>query len=149
MGCIRRVVTFRSSVPPGLRKFPMKPTTKQIRLHRRALLALAAALLFPALPARATSGLERVPICIGYEVDGERLDDMPMTQTALHHAKPIYEDLPGWGEDVTKCRSLEEMPDNAQRYIERVEELSGARVSVVGVGPGRDENVILHPLLDE
>jgi adenylosuccinate synthase len=94
------------------------------------------------------SGLERVPICVGYEVDGERFDEMPMTQTSLHHAKPIYEDLPGWWEDISKCRSLEEMPDNARRYIERVEELSGARVSVVGVGPGRDENVIMHPLLD-
>jgi adenylosuccinate synthase len=94
------------------------------------------------------SGLERVPICIGYEVDGERFDEMPMTQTSLHHAKPIYEDLPGWWEDISKCRSLEEMPDNARRYLERIEELSGARVSVVGVGPGRDENVIMHPLLD-
>jgi adenylosuccinate synthase len=93
------------------------------------------------------SGLERVPICVGYEVDGTVVDEMPMTQTAFHHAKPVYEDLPGWWEDISKCRTLDELPDNARRYVERIEEVSGARVSVVGVGPGRDENVILHPLL--
>ncbi|MBX6750877.1 MAG: adenylosuccinate synthase [Micromonosporaceae bacterium] len=95
------------------------------------------------------SGLEKVPICVAYDVDGERVDEMPMTQTALHHAKPIYEELPGWLDDLSKCRSVEDLPDNARRYVERIEELSGARVSVVGVGPGRDENVILHPLLAE
>jgi adenylosuccinate synthase len=93
------------------------------------------------------SGLDRVPICVAYEVDGEILDTMPMTQTAFHHAKPVYEELDGWWEDISKCRSVEELPDNARRYIERIEQLTGARVSVVGVGPGRDENVILHPLL--
>ena len=93
------------------------------------------------------SGLERVPICVGYDVDGVVVDEMPMTQTAFHHAKPVYEDLPGWWEDISKCRTLDELPDNARRYIERIEELSGTRVSVVGVGPGREENVLLHPLL--
>jgi adenylosuccinate synthase len=93
------------------------------------------------------SGLEKVPICVAYEVDGERVDEMPMTQTAFHHARPVYEELDGWWEDITKCRTVQEMPDNARRYVERIEELSGARVSVVGVGPGRDENVLLHPLL--
>ena len=93
------------------------------------------------------SGLDRVPICVAYEVDGEVVDTMPMTQTAFHHAKPVYEELDGWWEDISKCRTVEELPDNARRYIERIEQLTGARVSVVGVGPGREENVILHPLL--
>jgi adenylosuccinate synthase len=93
------------------------------------------------------SGLEKVPICVAYEVDGERVDEMPMTQTAFHHARPLYEEMDGWWEDITKCRTVQEMPDNARRYVERIEELAGARVSVVGVGPGRDENVLLHPLL--
>jgi adenylosuccinate synthase len=92
------------------------------------------------------SGLERVPICVAYEVDGHVVDEMPMTQTAFHHAKPVYEELPGWWEDISKCRTVEELPDNARRYVERIEELAGTRVSVVGVGPGREENVILHPL---
>jgi adenylosuccinate synthase len=93
------------------------------------------------------SGLDKVPICVAYEVDGERVDEMPMTQTAFHHATPIYEELDGWWEDITKARRFEELPVNAQRYVERIEELCGARVSVVGVGPGREENVVRHDLL--
>ncbi|HEX6501342.1 MAG TPA: adenylosuccinate synthase [Micromonosporaceae bacterium] len=93
------------------------------------------------------SGLEKVPICVGYEVDGERLSEMPMTQTAFHHATPVYEELDGWWEDITKARRFEDLPANAQRYIERIEELSGTRVSVVGVGPGRDENIVRHELI--
>ncbi|HLL66505.1 MAG TPA: adenylosuccinate synthase [Micromonosporaceae bacterium] len=93
------------------------------------------------------SGMEKVPICVGYEIDGERTDEMPMTQTAFHHAKPVYEEWDGWWEDISKCRRFEELPATAQRYIERIEELCGTRVSVVGVGPGRDENVIRHNLI--
>jgi adenylosuccinate synthase len=93
------------------------------------------------------SGLEKVPICVAYEIDGERVDEMPMTQTAFHHATPIYEDLPGWWEDISKCRTEAELPANARRYIERIEELCGTRVSAVGVGPGREENVVRHALL--
>jgi len=93
------------------------------------------------------SGLERVPICVGYTIDGERTDEMPMTQTAFHHAKPIFERLDGWWEDISKARTEADLPANARRYIERIEELCGARVAVVGVGPGREENVIRHPLL--
>jgi adenylosuccinate synthase len=80
-------------------------------------------------------------------VDGQRYDDMPMTQTAFHHAEPVYEWLDGWSEDVSGCRSFEELPKAAQAYVQRIEELCGVRVSVIGVGPGRDENVTRHPLL--
>ncbi len=93
------------------------------------------------------SGLDKVPICVGYEIDGVRVDDMPMTQTAFHHAKPIYEEHDGWWEDISMARTVADLPDNARRYLDRIEELSGTRVSVVGVGPGRDENVIRHPLM--
>jgi adenylosuccinate synthase len=93
------------------------------------------------------SGLAKLPICVGYEVDGEQLAEMPMTQTAFHHARPVYEEMDGWLDDISKARALADLPVNAQRYVARLEELCGARVSVVGVGPGRDENVILHPLI--
>jgi adenylosuccinate synthase len=93
------------------------------------------------------SGFEKVPICVAYSVNGVRTEDMPTTQTDFHHATPIYEELDGWWEDISKCRTVDELPDNARRYIERIEELAGTRVSVVGVGPGRDENVVIHPLL--
>jgi adenylosuccinate synthase len=93
------------------------------------------------------SGLEKVPICVGYDIDGDLVTDMPMTQTAFHHARPIYEELDGWWENISKARTEADLPANARRYIDRIEELCGARVSVVGVGPGREENVIRHDLL--
>jgi adenylosuccinate synthase len=80
-------------------------------------------------------------------VDGERTDTMPVTQTGMHHAKPIYEYLDGWWEDISGARSFEDLPKNAQAYVRRIEELSGAPVSVIGVGPGRDENVVVRDLL--
>ncbi|HEY8374183.1 MAG TPA: adenylosuccinate synthase [Pseudonocardiaceae bacterium] len=93
------------------------------------------------------SGLERIPVCVAYEVDGRRVDEMPMTQTEVHHAKPIYEELPGWSEDISGCRSFEELPANARAYVERLEEMSGARVSVIGVGPGREQTIVRHKIL--
>ncbi|ANN14451.1 adenylosuccinate synthase [Amycolatopsis orientalis] len=90
------------------------------------------------------SGLEKVPVCVGYEVDGFRTYDMPMTQTDVHHALPIYEELPGWFEDISGCRSFEELPANARAYVERLEELSGARISAIGVGPGREQTIVRH-----
>lgn len=94
------------------------------------------------------TGLERVPICVAYEIDGERVEEMPVNQSDVHHAQPIYEYLDGWWEDITGCRTFEELPANAQAYVLRAEELIGARVSAIGVGPGRDEIIQRHPLLD-
>ncbi|HEY5179988.1 MAG TPA: adenylosuccinate synthase [Dermatophilaceae bacterium] len=93
------------------------------------------------------TGLDQLPVCVAYDVGGERYDEMPMSQSDFHHAKPIYENLPGWSEDITACRSFEELPANARAYILRVEELIGARVSTIGVGPGRDEIIERHSLL--
>jgi len=88
-----------------------------------------------------------VPICVGYTVDGVRTDEMPMTQTDLHHARPVYEQLPGWFEDITGCRTFTELPPAAQDYVLRIEELAGARVSCIGVGPGRDQTIVRHDVL--
>ncbi|GEL18414.1 adenylosuccinate synthase [Pseudonocardia asaccharolytica] len=87
------------------------------------------------------SGLEKVPICVAYDVDGKRTDEMPMTQTDVHHAVPVYEELPGWFEDLSVCRTFEELPANARAYVHRVEELTGAPVSAIGVGPGRNQTI--------
>jgi adenylosuccinate synthase len=95
------------------------------------------------------TGLEKIPVCVAYDVDGVRHDEMPANQTDFHHAQPIYEELPGWSEDITGCRTFEELPANAQAYVLRVEELIGARVSAIGVGPGRDEIIERHPLTPE
>lgn len=92
------------------------------------------------------TGYEQIPICVAYEVDGKRMDEMPMNQSDFHHAKPIYEYMPGWSEDISGARKFEELPANAQRYIERLEELSRVRVSVIGVGPSRDAAIVRHDL---
>ncbi|SNR67648.1 Adenylosuccinate synthetase [Haloechinothrix alba] len=92
------------------------------------------------------SGLERIPVCVGYEIDGFRHEEMPMTQTDVHHAVPIYEELPGWEEDISACRSFDNLPANARSYVERLEELSGARISAVGVGPGREATIVRHDI---
>ena len=93
------------------------------------------------------TGFETVPVCVAYEVDGVRHDDMPVNQSDFHHAKPVYEHLDGWWEDISACRTFEDLPENAQRYVLRVEELIGARVSAIGVGPGRHEIIERHSLL--
>jgi len=93
------------------------------------------------------SGLDELPICVAYDVGGVRHNEMPVSQSDFHHAKPVYESLPGWSEDITGCRTFEDLPANARAYILRVEELIGARVSTIGVGPGRDEIIERHSLL--
>jgi len=93
------------------------------------------------------SSLEQVPICVAYEVDGIRYDEMPMTQSDLHHAKPVYEFLPGWFEDISPCRTFDALPANAQAYVRYLEDISGARISSIGVGPGRDQTIVLHDVL--
>ena len=94
------------------------------------------------------TGLERVPVCVAYDIEGERVDEMPVNQSDVHHAQPIYEYLDGWWEDISACRTFEELPENARAYVLRVEELVGARVSAIGVGPGRDAIIQRHLLLD-
>ena len=93
------------------------------------------------------TGWERIPVCVAYDVDGEEVSEMPMTQTDFHHAKPVYEFFDGWNEDISGARSLEDLPKNAQRYVAALEELSGARMSAIGVGPGREETVVIHDLI--
>jgi adenylosuccinate synthase len=93
------------------------------------------------------TGWERIPVCIAYEVDGRQVNEVPMTQTEFHHAKPIYEFFDGWDEDISGAQELRDMPANAQAYVKAIEDLSGARISVIGVGPGRDQAVVVHELL--
>jgi adenylosuccinate synthase len=92
------------------------------------------------------TGLERVPVCVGYDVDGTRHDEMPVNQSDFHHARPVYEELPGWWEDISGARSFADLPANARAYVKAVEDLSGSRISAIGVGPGRDETVVVHDL---
>ncbi len=93
------------------------------------------------------TGLDQVPVCVAYDVNGVRHDEMPVNQSDFHHAVPIYEYLPGWWEDISAARTFADLPPNAQAYVTAVEEMSGARISAVGVGPERDQTVVLHELI--
>jgi adenylosuccinate synthase len=93
-------------------------------------------------------GLEEIPVCVAYDVNGVRHDEMPLTQSDFHHAVPIYETLPGWKQDITGARTFDELPENARRFVEFVEDRIRAPISVVGVGPGRDEVIERHPVLN-
>ena len=93
------------------------------------------------------TGWERIPVCVAYEVDGQRVEEMPMTQTDFHHAKPVYEFFDGWTDDISKARSMSDLPKAAQTYVEAIEAMSGAPMSVIGVGPGREAAIVRTPLL--
>ncbi|MGI8614924.1 MAG: adenylosuccinate synthase [Nocardioidaceae bacterium] len=93
------------------------------------------------------TGLEHIPVCVGYDVDGRQLEELPMTQTEFHHATPILERLPGWSDDISGCRRLQDLPANARGYVLALEEMSGAPISAIGVGPGRDQTVVVRDLL--
>ncbi|ARC48818.1 adenylosuccinate synthase [Streptococcus salivarius] len=90
------------------------------------------------------SGLDIVKICVAYDLDGERIDYYPASLEQLKRCKPIYEELPGWEEDITGCRSLDDLPENARNYVRRVGELVGVRISTFSVGPGREQTNILE-----
>ena len=95
------------------------------------------------------TGYKEIPVCVGYELDGIVVDEMPPDQVDFARAVPVYEMVPGWSEDITGCRSFDELPEAAQAYILRLEELVGCRISSIGVGPGREATIIRFPLLGE
>jgi adenylosuccinate synthase len=93
------------------------------------------------------SGLEQVPVCVAYDVNGVRHDEIPMTQTEFHHAVPVYEYLDGWLEDISAAKALEDLPRSAQAYVRALEEMIGAPSCGIGVGPRRDQTLQLRPLI--
>ncbi len=94
------------------------------------------------------TGWEQIPVCVAYEVDGRRFDEIPMTQTDFHHAQPVYEMLPGWSEDISGARDFAELPANAQSYVRFLEEVSGVPISAIGVGQDRDATIAVRDLID-
>ena len=94
------------------------------------------------------TGMAEVPVCVAYDVDGVRHDEMPLSQAEFARAVPIYETFPGWTEDISAARTLDELPPNARNYISALEKMINAPISVIGVGPGRDETIVVRDLLD-
>ena len=93
------------------------------------------------------TGLDRIPVCVAYDVDGIRVDEVPVSQSDFHHAVPIYEEFVGWTEDITGVRTFDDLPKNARDYVLALEKMSGARISAIGVGPDREAIVVRHDLL--
>lgn len=89
------------------------------------------------------SGLDTVKICIAYELDGAEITEYPATLEALKRAKPIYKELPGWSEDITNVKTLEELPENALNYLREIEALCDVKVSIFSVGPDRNQTNLL------
>ncbi|MFC4651894.1 adenylosuccinate synthase [Lactococcus nasutitermitis] len=90
------------------------------------------------------TGLSKVKICVAYDLDGKRIDHYPASLKELQRCTPIYEELPGWTEDITGVRTLEELPEAARNYVRRVGELVGVRISTFSVGPGREQTNVLE-----
>lgn len=93
------------------------------------------------------TGFEQIPVCVAYEIEGRRVEEMPSDQSGFHHAKPVYEYRPGWTEDISAARTWEDLPVRAREYVEYLESISGCRISSVGVGPDREATIVRTPLL--
>jgi adenylosuccinate synthase len=93
------------------------------------------------------TGWEQIPVCVAYEIDGKRVEELPASQSDFHHAIPIYEYLPGWTEDIRSARKVSDLPKNAQAYVAYLEKISGAPMSAIGVGPGRDETIVVKEFI--
>ena len=88
------------------------------------------------------SSVDEIKVCVGYEIDGEEIRHYPLSQTDLHHAKPIYETFAGWDEDVSGCRNRDELPEEARSFVQFVEEALGVPVRMISVGPERDQAIV-------
>ena len=93
------------------------------------------------------TGWDEIPVCVAYEVDGVRMDDIPMTQTDFHHARPVYEMLPGWHEDISGARELSDLPPNARAYVQFIEDATSVPISAIGVGQDRNATISVRDLI--
>ncbi|MEN6521051.1 MAG: adenylosuccinate synthase [Armatimonadota bacterium] len=91
------------------------------------------------------SGLDKICVCTAYDLNGERVEDFPTDPVKLGQCKPVYEELPGWKEDISGARSYDDLPVNAQNYIKHISEAVGVPVVLVSVGRGREQTILLKP----
>lgn len=93
------------------------------------------------------SGQKKIKVCTGYKYEGKTYNDLPCHQTILHKCSPVYEELDGWEEDITSVKSFMDLPENARKYVKRIEVLVNVRVSMISVGPERSQIIILDESL--
>lgn len=87
------------------------------------------------------AGLDKIKVCTGYKFDGQEIDYFPASLEDLAKCEPVYEEFEGWGTEVADARSYEELPDNAKKYLKRIEEFTGTKIAYVSVGPKRDQTI--------
>lgn len=92
------------------------------------------------------TGLEMVKICVAYLYKGEVIEHYPASLKILAECEPVYEELPGWTEDITSVRTLDRLPENARHYLERVSQVTGVPISIFSVGPGREQTNLIRPV---
>ncbi|MFN2177993.1 MAG: adenylosuccinate synthase [Candidatus Promineifilaceae bacterium] len=88
------------------------------------------------------SGLDEIPVCVAYELDGERIKHIPADLDQLGRCRPVYETVPGWQEDIMQARRLSDLPANARRYVDFIAEKTGVPVSYISVGPAREQFIV-------
>jgi len=93
------------------------------------------------------TGLEKLKICVEYELDGKKLRARPASLNALARCKPIYKEMPGWSEDISGARELSDLPPEARAYLKEIEEITSVPISLVSVGPAREQTIIVDKLL--
>jgi len=81
---------------------------------------------------------------VGYKLDGDRITQRPASLKKLAQCTPVYQDLPGWKEDISRARSIDELPSQARTYVETIEKITGIPVSIISVGPDREETIMLQ-----
>jgi len=92
------------------------------------------------------TGLEVIKICTGYSYKGENITEFPHTLRMLAQCQPVYEEMPGWTEDITGARNFDDLPVNARNYLNRISYLSGVPIALIGIGPGREQTMVLEKL---
>ena len=92
------------------------------------------------------TGLEKLYVCTGYEIDGKVYNYIPSDQSMVAKAKPVYKEFDGWKEDISKMETYDQLPENCKKYLQFIEEFTGVRISMVSVGPDRVNNIYIHEI---
>ena len=91
--------------------------------------------------------MQKIKMCVGYKIDGVEIKQIPASLKTLSKVEPVYEEFNGWLTDTTKCRKYEELPEGAQKYLQRLSEVAGVELGIVSVGPNREQTIVLKELL--
>ena len=92
------------------------------------------------------AGLDKIKVCVGYKFKDKVIDYFPASLADLEECQPVYEEFEGWGEEVAQARTYQELPFNVKKYLARIEEITGVQVSIVSVGPKRDQTIVVQEI---